>query len=151
MSRVVFVVGMEKQEELEDCELTGVIIGAAFEVYRTLGYGFSEVVYQHALAKEFALRAIPFQREAPLRVYYKGELLESTYKADFICFGRVIVELKAVSALTDAHTGQVYNYLRASNMKVGLIFNFGDQLKCRLKRVVNGMPETISKEPFSFN
>ena len=148
---MVFVVSMEKQEEIIDSKLTAAVIGAAFEVYRTLGHGFSEVVYQQALAKEFLIRSIPFQREAPLKIYYKGELLESTYKADFICFGSIIVELKAVSTLTDAHTGQVYNYLRASHMKIGLIFNFGDTRKCRVKRVVNGMPEYVNKEPFSIN
>ena len=148
---MIFVALVEKHKEIMDCQLTEAVIGAAFEVYRILGHGFSEVVYQQALAREFALRGIPFQREALLKVNYKGEFLEATYRADFICFGRIIVELKAVSELSDAHTGQVYNYLRASHLKVGLIFNFGDHRKCRIKRVVNGITETITKDPFSFN
>ena len=87
------------------------IMGAAFKVYNGLGHGFLEAVYQEALEIEFQKRGIPYEREKELRIYYDGVELKQTYKADFVCFGKIIVELKAVSALDDAHRSQVYNYL----------------------------------------
>ena len=101
------------------------INGAAMEVYNQLGHGFLEAVYQEALEKEFLLRSIPFEREKLLTISYKGENLKQAYKADFVCYGKIIVELKAVSELTDAHRSQVYNYLHATGYRLGMIFNFG--------------------------
>ena len=101
------------------------INGAAMEVYNQLGHGFLEPVYQEALEKEFLLRGIPFEREKLLTISYKGEKLKQTYKADFVCYGKIIVELKAVSELTDAHRSQVYNYLHATGFRLGIILNFG--------------------------
>lgn len=102
------------------------IIGAAMEVFNQLGHGFLEAVYQEALEREFLFRGIPYEREKELTICYKGEPLEQKYKADFVCFGRIIVELKAVSALVDSHRAQVYNYVRATKSKLGILINFGN-------------------------
>lgn len=102
------------------------IVGAAMEVFNQLGHGFLEAVYQEALEREFKSRGIPYEREKDLTIYYKGEPLEQTYKADFICYEDIIVELKAVTILQDSHRSQVYNYLRATKNKLGLLINFGN-------------------------
>ena len=102
------------------------IVGAAMEVYNQLGHGFLEAVYQEALEREFNSRGIPYEREKELIIFYKGEPLEQTYKADFICYEDIIVELKAVAMLQDSHRSQVYNYLRATKNKLGLLINFGN-------------------------
>ena len=102
------------------------IVGAAMEVFNQLGHGFLEAVYQEALEREFKSRGIPYEREKELAIFYKGELLEQTYKADFICYEDIIVELKAVAMLQDSHRSQVYNYLRATKNKLGLLINFGN-------------------------
>ena len=102
------------------------IVGAAMEVFNQLGHGFLEAVYQEALEREFKSRGIPYEREKELTIYYKGEPLEQTYKADFICYEDIIVELKAVAMLQDSHRSQVYNYLRATKNKLGLLINFGN-------------------------
>ena len=111
------------------------IIGTAFKVYNTLGAGFLEAVYQEALEIEFQRQGIPYEREKELKIQYDGIELKQTYKADFVCFGKIIVELKAVSALEDAHRSQVYNYLHATNYKLGLLLNFGcpDELEYERK------------------
>ena len=101
------------------------INGAAFQVYNTLGHGFLEAVYQEALEIEFKKRNIPYEREKELKIVYDGIELKQTYKSDFVCFGKIIVELKAVSTLDDAHRSQVYNYLHATGHKLGLLYNFG--------------------------
>lgn len=107
------------------CDESYAIVGAAMEVYNHLGHGFLEAVYQEALEKEFLLRGIPYEREKELTITYKGEVLKQTYKADFVCYGKVIVELKAVSELNDSHRSQVYNYLHATGYALGLLLNFG--------------------------
>lgn len=112
------------------------INGAAMEVYNQLGHGFLEPVYQEALEKEFLLRGIPFEREKLLTISYKGEKLKQTYKADFVCYGKIIVELKAVSELTDAHRSQVYNYLHATGFRLGIILNFGFANGIERERIV---------------
>ena len=101
------------------------IVGAAFKVYNGLGPGFLEAVYQEALEIEFQKQGIPYEREKELKITYNGVELKQTYKADFVCFGKIIVELKAVSTLDDAHRSQVYNYLHATGHKLGLLLNFG--------------------------
>ena len=101
------------------------IIGAAMEVHRQLGHGFLEVVYQEALAVEFADRGIGFERKVELPVVYKGRSLACFYRADFICFGGVAVELKALSELTTREHAQVINYLKATRLARALILNFG--------------------------
>lgn len=101
------------------------INGAAMHVYNVLGYGFLEAVYQEALEMEFIKRGIPYEREKELKIYYEGKEMRQTYRADFVCYGNIIVELKAVAHLDDVHRGQIYNYLKATGYKLGLLFNFG--------------------------
>lgn len=112
------------------------IVGAAFKVYNNLGPGFLEAVYQEALEIEFQQQGIPYEREKELKIQYDGVELKQTYKADFVCFGKIIVELKAVNALDDAHRSQVYNYLRATNFKLGLLLNFGCPDELEKERIV---------------
>lgn len=95
------------------------------EVHRQLGHGFLEAVYQEALALEFTARSIPFQREVPLPVEYKGQRLACSYRADFLCHENVIVETKAISQLTGADEAQTLNELKATRLSRGLLINFG--------------------------
>ena len=101
------------------------IIGAAMEVHRELGCGFLEAVYQEALENELALQNIPFQAQPLIQIFYKGRTLNKTYQPDFICFGEIILEIKALSNLTSVEESQLINYLKATNLKVGLLINFG--------------------------
>ena len=101
------------------------IIGAALVVHTQLGHGFAEPVYQEALALEFTARQIAFTAQVPLCIRYKGQLLTCTYKADFICFGEVLVELKALARLSGIEEAQVINYLKASGLYRSLLLNFG--------------------------
>jgi GxxExxY protein len=120
-------------------EQTHAIIGAAMEVHRQLGPGFLEVVYQEALAIEFAARAIPFLGQVGLPVYYKGQLLTCAYRADFVCYEQVIVELKALQALTGVEQAQLLNYLKATRLERGLLLNFG-QPSLEFKRLIFSNP-----------
>ena len=101
------------------------IIGAAFEVYNKLSHGFLEAVYQECLEIEFKKKGIPYEREKDIKIFYDGIELTQSYRADFVCYDKIIVELKAVSALDDAHHAQVYNYLHATGFKLGILLNFG--------------------------
>ena len=111
------------------------IQGAVFEVYREMGNGFLEAVYQECLEKEFASRSIPFVAQPELKLKYKGELLEQTYKPDIICYNKIIVELKAVKEIHPEHKAQVLNYLKASGIKLGLLINFGSYPKASVIRL----------------
>ena len=117
-------------------EESNTIVGAAFKVYTGLGPGFLEAVYQEALEIEFQKQGIPYEREKELKITYNGVELKQTYKADFVCFGKIIVELKAVSMLDDAHRSQVYNYLHATGHKLGLLLNFGYSDELEHERIV---------------
>ena len=112
------------------------IIGACFEVYNEMGCGLLEAVYQECLAIEFRLCKIPFVAQHELTLRYKGESLDSTYKPDFICHERIIVELKAVTELMDKHRAQVHNYLKATGYRLGLPVNFGQHPKLQHERIV---------------
>jgi len=112
------------------------IMGACFEVYTEKACGFLEGVYQECLAIEFALRGIPFVAQPALSLAYKGKPLEQTYRPDFVCYEKVVVELKAISALTDEHRAQVHNYLKASGLRLGLLVNFGHHPKLESERIV---------------
>jgi len=111
--------------ELIDPDESFAIRGAIFEVYRVMGCGFLEAVYQECLEKEFALRGIPFVSQKELKIWYKDEELKQRYKPDFICYDRIVVELKAVSVLSPEHQAQLMNYLEATKFRLGLLVNFG--------------------------
>lgn len=117
-------------------EETYKINGAAMKVYNSLRHGFLEAVYQEALEMEFVKQGILYEREKELEIYYDGKKLKQTYRADFVCNNKIIVELKAVSVLDDTHRSQVYNYLCATGYKVGLLFNFGHYDGLEIERKV---------------
>jgi len=112
------------------------IVGAAIEVHRELGPGFLEPVYQEALEIELNEREIPFEAQKPLRIYYKDRLLTKTYLADLLCYGQIIVELKALNRLSGNEEAQILNYLKATGLKIGLLINFGSHDKLEWKRFV---------------
>jgi GxxExxY protein len=113
------------------------IIGAAMEVYNQLCNGFLEAVYQDALALELGMREIPFQEQVPLELTYKGRTLRHTYVPDLIVFEKIIVELKAISALSPNEEAQLLNYLKATGIRLGLLINFGAQRKPEWKRMIS--------------
>jgi GxxExxY protein len=119
---------------------TFVIIGAAMEVHRELKHGMLEAVYQDALEMEFRLRGIVFEREKLLRVHYKGQVLNSFYKADFVCFGGVIVECKALAQVGGIEDAQVINYLRITGLERAVLLNFGTP-SLQYKRLVFSQKE----------
>ena len=112
------------------------IQGAVFEVYREMGCGFLEAVYQECLERELSSCGVPFESQKELRLRYKGQPLTQTYKPDLICHGKIIVELKATKELTDQHRAQVLNYLRATRMRLGLLVNFGSHPKATVERII---------------
>ncbi|MBA3849481.1 MAG: GxxExxY protein [Opitutus sp.] len=112
------------------------IVGACFEVYREKGCGFLEPVFQECLEYELRMQGIPFEPQRVMPLSYKGRPLLQTYRADFLCFGTVIVEIKAVSKLVDEHRAQLLNYLAASNLRLGLLVNFGHHPKLEWERIV---------------
>jgi GxxExxY protein len=117
-------------------EETFAIRGAIFEVYKEMGCGFLESVYQECLEKELVLRSIPYVAQPELMLRYKGERLSQTYKPDLICFDRIIVEIKALKDLAQEHKAQLLNYLNASGLKLGLLVNFGSYPRVQIERMV---------------
>jgi GxxExxY protein len=112
------------------------IQGAIFEVYREMGSGFLEAVYQECLEREFDLRNIPYHRKVDLLLSYKGEKLSKTYEADLICHGKIILELKAVKEIGNEHRAQLFNYLKATGLRLGLLVNFGHYPKATVERII---------------
>jgi GxxExxY protein len=112
------------------------IQGAVFEVYRELGCGFLEAVYQECLEKELNLRGIPFESQKELRLSYKGDVLNLTYIPDLVCYGSIIVELKALKVVEDIHRAQLFNYLKVTGLRLGLLANFGHYPKATVERII---------------
>lgn len=112
------------------------IMGACFEVYNEKGAGFLEPVYQECLELELGIQGIPFVAQPGLALEYKGKPLSKTYAPDLVCFGKIIVELKAVSELSNEHRAQTHNYLKATGMRLGLLVNFGHYPKLEYERIV---------------
>lgn len=112
------------------------IRGAVFEVYKEMGCGFLEAVYQECLEKELSKRGIPFVAQQEIQLMYKGEALRQTYKPDLICYNKIILELKAVKDIAPEYKAQVINYLKATNLKLGLLINFGSHPKVQIERLV---------------
>jgi len=111
------------------------IVGAAMNVHKELGGGFLEAVYQKALDLELGELKIPARREVLLSIEYKGRPLQKHYYADFVCYNKIILELKAVNELTSVHEAQILNYLKATGYKLGLLINFGSK-SLQSKRLV---------------
>ena len=125
----------EKHEKILFKEECYEIQGAIFDVYREMGCGFLESVYQECLEKELGKRGIPFVAQQELQLTYKGEPLQQTYRPDLICYGQIIVELKAVKDIAPEHKAQVINYLKATGIKLGLLVNFGTYPKATITRL----------------
>lgn len=113
------------------------IMGACFEVYKNKGCGFLEPVYQECLEIELELQGVPFISQKSLTLEYKGRRLKQTYEPDFICYDKIIMEIKAVSQLADEHRAQVINYLNATDHKLGLLVNFGHYPKLEWERIAH--------------
>ena len=126
----------EPRERLVHADEVFRIRGAVFEVNRVLGAGFLEAVYQEALSLEFQMRRIPFVAKPQLSIAYKGARLRQTYEPDFICFERVIVELKAAREIAPEHRAQTINYLKATGLRVALLVNFGGLGRAPVERFV---------------
>lgn len=109
--------------------------GAIFEVYREMGCGFLEAVYQECLEKELHRQHIPFVSQPELELFYKQERLQQSYRPDFICYGKIIVEIKAVKEICDEHRAQVHNYLKAGRLQLGLLVNFGHYPMATIERI----------------
>ncbi len=118
-------------------DLTYKIRGALFEVYKEKGCGFLEDVYQECLEIELGLQEIQFDAQYPLKLEYKGRPLRKQYIPDFICFEKIIVEIKAVKEITDEHRAQLQNYLKATGYKLGLLVNFGHHPQIQIERIAN--------------
>ncbi len=128
---------MSNQGKILYKEESYLIQGAIFEVYRIMGCGFLEAVYQECLAQEFAARGIPFTSQSELRLMYKNTPLKHSYKPDLICYGQIIIELKAIKQVATDHKAQVINYLKATGMKLGLLVNFSTYPNAEIIRLIN--------------
>lgn len=126
----------EKYKALIYKDESYIIQGAIFEVYKEMGCGFLESVYQECLEKEFNLKNIEFTSQVELKLLYKGNMLKQTYRPDFICYNKIILELKAVKELSPEHRAQLINYLKATGYKLGLLVNFGHYPKVQIERIV---------------
>lgn len=113
------------------------IIGAAMSLYNELGCGYSELIYQECLAIVCSEKGIPWEREKMLKMYFHGMELEKAYKADFVCYDEIIVELKAVSELLSEHRAQLFNYMRITNTKYGILINFGEPQRLHAEKYIH--------------
>jgi len=113
------------------------VIGACFAVYKDKGCGFLEPVYHEWLEIELEFQRIPFQAKAPQTLQYRGRTLVQTFTADFVCYDKIILEIKAVSALADEHRAQLLNYLSATGCKLGLLANFGHYPRMEYERLLS--------------
>lgn len=127
------------------------IIGACFEVYNQKGYGFTEPIYHECLGHEFTLQGIPFVSQPQLPLTYKGLPLEQTFRPDFICYEKIIVEIKSLATLIDANRAQTLNYLHATGFDLGILINFGqfpklvyERLACNEKNATAGQYEVLA-------
>ncbi len=112
------------------------IQGGIFEVYKEMGAGFLESVYQECLEREFFRRKIPFEAHPLLQISYKGEMINQNFIPDFVCYDKIIVEIKAVCSLNEVHKAQLINYLKCTGFKLGMLVNFGEYPKAVIKRIV---------------
>lgn len=112
------------------------IVGACFNVYKEKGCGFTEPVYQECLEIELQYQEIPFDAQKKLKLAYRGRELKQTFKPDFTCYGKIVMEIKAVANLIDKHRAQLLNYLNATEMKLGLLVNFGHYPKVEHERLI---------------
>lgn len=127
---------MASEEKIVFKEESYKIIGACMKVHRTLGAGFLEAVYEEALKKEFVKQNIPFKRQVKLNIYYEGEKLNKYYRADFICYDSIILEIKSVKLMPKVFYSQLKNYLTATKKELGMLINFGES-SLNYKRIVN--------------
>jgi GxxExxY protein len=126
-------------------QLTDTIIGAAMEVHRGLGPGLLESSYEMCLCRELSIRGIPFERQVPIPVEYKGVKLDCGYRADIVVDGAILVEIKAIDSLLPIHDAQLLSYLKLGGWKIGLLINFNvELLKHGLRRRVLGLNEEVT-------
>ena len=126
------------------------IMGACFEVHNRMGCGFLEPVYQECLEIELEYQRIPFVAQRELQLSYRGRILKQTYKPDFICFGKILLEIKAVEQLVDKHEAQVLNYLNSTDLKLGILINFGTHPKLEYKRFALTQSNVIDNSGLDF-
>jgi GxxExxY protein len=127
-------------------ELTDAIIGAAIDVHRTLGPGLLESTYEMCLCREPAIRGIPFERQVPIAVEYKGAKLDCGYRADIVVDGMILVEIKAVDSMLPIHDAQLLSYLKLGGWKIGLLINFDvELLRNGLRGRVLGLVEEVTR------
>jgi GxxExxY protein len=126
----------ESDEKILFKEESFAIQGAIFEVYREMGSGFLEAVYQECRAIEFRCRQVPFEAQRNLSLAYKGDPLQQIYRTDFVCYNSIVVELKVVKELAPEHKAQIFNYLKATGLRLGLLVNFGHHPRAQIARIV---------------
>ncbi len=131
-----YIRGPMTDSKLLFAEETFVLRGACFEVYRVRGVGFSETVYQESLEVELGIRLVPFESQSRFRLTYKGRELSSSFQPDLVCYDSIVVELKAMTGLTDEHRAQLHNYLAVTGHRVGLLVNFGHHPGVEIERII---------------
>jgi GxxExxY protein len=134
--------------EFAQSELSGRILGAAFEVHTQLGPGLLESAFQRALAHELRLQSIPFASQVNVPLHYKGQTLDAPLRLDLLVDGQIVVEVKSVTALEDIHRAQLLTYLRLSGLQAGLLINFNvPSLTLGIKRVINTLRTSANSVP----